>query len=399
MSFNDLDVEVSETEIAIQETVHRFALEVLRPAGRELDRMTPEEVIAEGSPFWEVTKKRRELGLDQLDLTDSDLTPQQRTRINCIMGEEMGWGDAGLAISFGCSGFPVGMAMRSRNRELIDSVSGNLTGCWAITEPNHGTDTLDFAENLKATGQQYDRWDCVAKKDGDEFVISGQKSAWVSNGPVAEAAALFCGVDMGDGVMQRAVFVVPLDLDGVSRAKPLDKIGQRALPQGEIFFDAVRIPLGYMAVPPDQYNTVAHGILCGANAGMGTTFTGLAQAALDLAIEYAKERVQGGVPIFQHQSVKARLFNMFQKVESARALNRRVRTYNASNTPKLEYCICSKVTSTNAAFEVASEALGIFGGYGTSREYPIEKIFRDARASMIEDGSNEVLGLIAASHL
>jgi len=141
-------------------------------------------------------------------------------------------------------------------------------------------------------------------------------------------------------------------------------------------------------------------VLSMANSGMGVTFVGVAQAALDLAIDYAKERVQGGVPIFQHQSVRARLFEMFRKVEAARSLSRRVMLYNVLNSPpQLHYAIASKVTATNTAFEVASAALQIFGGNGLSREYPIEKLMRDARASMIEDGCNEVLGLVAAERL
>ncbi|MBD3649547.1 MAG: acyl-CoA/acyl-ACP dehydrogenase [Pseudomonadales bacterium] len=395
MPFTDLDLDVTDTEKAVYETAHKFAMEVMRPAGRELDELSPEEVIAQDSIFWEVQRKRKELGLNDPSGGDTSLTPIQRARLNYIVTEQMGYGDAGLAISFGVNGFPLNMAAVSGNADLMNMVKDNLTGCWAITEPNHGTDTLDFHGAIKA--DEYSKWDCIAVKDGDNFVLNGQKSAWVSNGVVAEAAALFCGCDMGDGNVQRAIFVIPLNLDGVSRGKNLNKIGQRALPQGEIFFDNVKFPLEYMAVPPDSYETVAHMVLCGANAGMGTIFAGVAQSALDLALEYTKERVQGGVPIFQHQSVKDRLFKMFQKVETAKALNRRVQMYNAVNTPLLEYCICSKVTSTNAAFEVASEAFGLFGGNGTSREYPIEKIFRDARSSMIEDGSNEELGLIAAS--
>ena len=136
-----------------------------------------------------------------------------------------------------------------------------------------------------------------------------------------------------------------------------------------------------------------------ANSGMGATFVGVAQAALDLALDYARQRVQGGVPIIEHQSVKARLFEMFRKVEAARSLNRRVVVYHAVHPPQLQYAIASKVTSTETAFEVASAALQIFGGNGLSREYPVEKLLRDARASMIEDGCNEVLGLAAAAEL
>jgi alkylation response protein AidB-like acyl-CoA dehydrogenase len=193
--------------------------------------------------------------------------------------------------------------------------------------------------------------------------------------------------------------LVPIDDPAVSRGKPLDKIGQRALNQGELFFDGVRVSSDHLVVPPQAYALFGDAVLSQANSGMGAVFTGLAQASLDLAIAYAKERVQGGVPIFEHQSVKARLFEMFRKVEAARALNRRVMEYTAVNPPQLQYAIASKVTSTNTAFEVTSAALQIYGGNGLSREYPVEKLLRDARASMIEDGCNEVLGLAAAERL
>jgi alkylation response protein AidB-like acyl-CoA dehydrogenase len=203
---------------------------------------------------------------------------------------------------------------------------------------------------------------------------------------------------MGDGRLGNAAFVVPLNEGGVKKGKPTDKIGQRALNQGEIFFDELKVPADAMVVPPEMYRAAADRVLCLANGGMGTTFVGCARAALELAVEYAKNRVQGDVPIFTHQSVKSRLFKMYQKVEAARALNQRVQRINATReVPILEMAIASKVTSTQAAFDVASEALQVFGGAGISRDCPIEKIFRDARISMIEDGCNEVLGLVAAS--
>jgi alkylation response protein AidB-like acyl-CoA dehydrogenase len=155
-----------------------------------------------------------------------------------------------------------------------------------------------------------------------------------------------------------------------------------------------------MVIPPEAYAFATDMILSTANGGMGSVFVGVAQAALDLAIDYAKERVQGGVPIFEHQSVKMRLFEMFRKVQAARALSRRVTLYNSMNAPpKLHLAVASKVTSTDTAFEVASSALQIFGGNGLSREYPIEKLLRDARASMIEDGCNDILSLTAAENL
>ena len=371
----------------------------MRPAGAQLDALAdPADVIAENSILWDVFEKHRELGLDALADPSSGLTPVQQARLRSIVAEEQGWGDSGLAISFGVNGFPRALAQMSGKPELIERFARpEVIGCWAITEPDHGSDQIVFATDpqLESLGKP----NCVARKDGDSFVVTGQKAAWVSNGSIAEAAALFCAVDTGDGISGIGGFVVPLDEPGVSRGKPLDKIGQRALNQGEIFFDGLRVPADYLVVPPELYALGGKMGLSQANSGMGATFVGVAQAALDLALDYARQRVQGGVPIIEHQSVKARLFEMFRKVEAARSLNRRVVVYHAVHPPQLQYAIASKVTSTETAFEVASAALQIFGGNGLSREYPVEKLLRDARASMIEDGCNEVLGLAAAAEL
>jgi len=399
MASIDLEVDLSEEERAVRETVRRFAEEVMRPAGAQLDALVdPADVIAEDSILWDVFEKHRALGLDALADPSSGLTPVQQARLRSIVAEEQGWGDSGLAISFGVNGFPRALAQMSGKPELIERFARpEVLGCWAITEPDHGSDQIVFATDPKI--ESLGKPNCVARKDGDSFVVTGQKAAWVSNGTIAEAAALFCAVDMGDGISGIGGFVVPLDEPGVSRGKPLDKIGQRALNQGEIFFDGLRVPADYLVVPPELYALGGKMGLSQANSGMGATFVGVAQAALDLALDYAKQRVQGGVPIIEHQNVKARLFEMFRKVEAARSLNRRVVTYNAVHLPQLQYAIASKVTSTETAFEVASAALQIFGGNGLSREYPIEKLLRDARASMIEDGCNEVLGLAAAAEL
>ncbi|MBD3647650.1 MAG: acyl-CoA dehydrogenase, partial [Pseudomonadales bacterium] len=168
--------------------------------------------------------------------------------------------------------------------------------------------------------------------------------------------------------------------------------------QGWCFFENVASPLEYMVGGPNEYNAILGMTLTGANGGMGSLFCGLARAALEEAVSYAKERIQGGKPIIEHQAVKTRIFEMYRKVEAARALNLRVVTHNAVN-PKLELAITSKVTSTRTAMEVATEAMLILGGAGMTLEYPIEKMMRDASVSMIEDGENTLLGLVAVDKL
>jgi alkylation response protein AidB-like acyl-CoA dehydrogenase len=402
MALVDLETTFTEEERAIRDTAHRFAEREMRPAGTALDRLPdPNLVISRESPLWKVLDEYRRLDLEVLEDGASDgPTMLERARMRFLVCEELGWGDAGLAISLGVAGFHKMFAQMSGRPILQDrfgSVDNRDIGCWAVTEPDHGSDSLtvtlpNFIDpKIKAN--------CVARRDGDGYVIDGQKSAWVSNGTIATVATLFCTLDPSHGFAGGGVCLVPLDLPGVTRGKPLDKVGQRALNQGEIFFDGVRIPADYMVVSPDGYAAVVEAVLTLANASMGAIFVGLGRAALEHALAYAKTRVQGGVPIFEHQSVKARLFKIFSQVEAARALAWRVMLYNSTNPPQVQYSIASKVFCTTTAFEAAHAALQIFGGNGLSREYPIEKLMRDARASMIEDGCNDVLSLVGAARL
>ena len=144
--------------------------------------MTPEEVIADGSPLWTVFDRYRELGVDELryGAVAGELSPAQQARLQCMVGETLGWGDAGLAISLGVSTFPRFMAMMTGNPELIERF-GDPTGigCWPITEPDHGSDLIYFGGNV---AEMPGRPNCIARKDGDHFVITGPKAAWVSNG-------------------------------------------------------------------------------------------------------------------------------------------------------------------------------------------------------------------------
>jgi alkylation response protein AidB-like acyl-CoA dehydrogenase len=397
----DIEVGLTDEEREIRDVTHKFAAEILRPAGAELDRLAdPSDVIAADSVMWKVFDQYEALGLNTLETADGDVDPIVSARIRYLIGEELGWGDSGLSIALGVAGFPAMFANLAGKPELIERFSSSNRreiGCWAVTEPDHGSDSLAFDQPVFDNPDI--RPNCIATKEGDEYVIRGQKAAWVSNGSIATVAVLFCTIDPSQGFKGGGVALVPLDLQGVSRGKPLDKLGQRALNQGEIYFDDVRIPADYMLVGTEAYSGIVEMVLTTANAHMGATFVGLARAAFEHALDYSRERVQGGVPIFEHQNVKGKIFRMFSQVEAARSLARRVILYNSTQPPLIQYSIASKTFCTQTAFEVASQALQIYGGNGLSREYPIEKLLRDARASMIEDGCNDILGLVGAEKL
>jgi acyl-CoA dehydrogenase len=396
----DIETGLSEEDIAIRDTVRNFARDVLRPAGIELDRLVdPADGIASDSVLWKVHEQYHPLGITAMQL-DEEMDPIRKARLMAIINEELSWGDVGLAISLGLCGFHGPWVQQSGDPELIErfcNPARPTIGCWALTEPDHGSDTVALTEpqfsdpSIKAN--------CIAHKDGEEYVLQGQKAAWCSNGPIADVAVVFCTLDPSQGFKGGAVFVVPTDLPGLSRPRPLDKLGQRSLPQGEIFFDQVRLPASHMVLGPDFYSIALEMMLSHANAAMGQLFVGVARAAYEHAVAYAKERIQGGVPIFEHQAVKSRLFKMFSKVEAARSLARRVALFNAGGAPQVQYSIAAKTYCTNTAFEVASEGLQIYGGNGLSREYPMEKLLRDARASMVEDGCNEFLSIVGGARL
>jgi alkylation response protein AidB-like acyl-CoA dehydrogenase len=403
----DLNLQLTEEQVAFKESVHRFARDVLRPRAAELDRRAdPADVIARDSPLWDVLRQAYRLGYHKVML------PVEAGGLGLggleqhVFLEELGWGSADFAIAIGVAGFPFAMVAQAGGPELVaelvrpfaDDRDARWIGCWAITEPDHGSDTL-----IAGTPEFHDpciKGNLFARRDGDDYVLSGQKSAWVSNGTIATHALTFLSLDPSRGMAGGGVAVIPLDLPGITRGKPLDKLGQRALNQGEIFFDDVRLPGRLMLAGPDAYEMTLDLTLALANAAMGAVFTGVARAAYEAALAYTTERVQGGKRLCEHQLVQKRLVDMFTRVEACRQLSRAAMAYNhATLPPATQYSIAAKTFCTEAAFDVATSALQLFGGNGLSREYPIEKIFRDARASLIEDGSNDVLALVAARHL
>ncbi len=398
----DLDVGITEEMIAIRENCRRFAGEVLRPVGAQLDRMTPEQVIAEDSPLWDALEKYKALGLEGMQESyGPDLTPSERALMHSIVLEELCWGDVGMFITFALYKMASTIARNFGREDLGEFFDArDEICCLALTEPNHGSDHCGFTEPVFRDPSI--RPDCLVKRDGENFILNGQKAAWVSTGTIAGSAILFATFeDSKDGIADSGVFLLPLDLPGVTRGKPLDKLGQRTLNQGEIFFDNVKVDKQFFLMGgPDAYPMVWEFVLRGANIAMGQQFIGVARAAYDHALAYAKERVQGGVPIIEHQNVKSRLFQMFAKLETARAYVRRAAMAEAEQGEAgvpFQYAATAKIISTQTAFEIASEAMQIFGGNGLCREYPVEKIFRDARASLIEDGENSMLGIMAAS--
>lgn len=405
-------LELGDKELApeyreLKESVHRFAAEVVRPTAIELDKLSdPADVIARDSRLWQFFRQAYSLGYHTATI------PVEFGGLGLhgvglqVFLEELGWGSADLALSLGVASFPFSVLAMTGNRKLIDEYvepfirdrEARYVGCWPVTEPSHGS---DWAMALSADYDPATPGRATIRRDGDSYVVSGHKAAWVSNGTISTHGLTYLMEPQSDDHPAGGVVAfIPFNLRGVFKGKPLNKLGQRALNQGEIFFDNVRIPADHVMVTPETFEYGAAATLTGANSTMAAVFTGVAKSAFDLALEYSKHRVQGGVPICEHQLVQKRLFDMFTKVQACRSLSRAVLAHNdGALVPELEYACAAKTFCTQAAFEVASDALQLFGGNGLSKDYPMEKIFRDARASLIEDGTNDVLSLAGARRI
>jgi alkylation response protein AidB-like acyl-CoA dehydrogenase len=396
-----MDLNLTKDDRALKDSVHKFAETVMRPISIDLDKMaSAEEVIAPGSPFWDYMRRAYKLGYHKMGLPEEfggdGLTPFQIA----LAWEELGWGSFGLALALNTSLDAV-QAMGAGEEfinnftiPLCKSTDASYIGCWAITEPDHGSDTLmagypSFRD--PKIGAQ-----CKARLDGNEWVISGQKAAWVSGGPIAKTILVMIQVEPEMGHAGSGIFVFSLDRPGISKGKPINKIGTRELPQGEIYFDDVRVPKESMIVKPHDYEAALAAHLSMTTAGVGVWATGLARAAFEEALNYAKQREQGGKLLINHPNIQQKLFDMFRKVEASRQLCRAAMVYNWTNPPEKrvpEYSFAAKTFATQTAVEVTGDAVQIFGGNGISSEYLIEKLYRDARTTTICDGSNDTLSL------
>ncbi len=406
MLYKDIDQNITNDHKALKQSIHDFAMEVLRPASIELDQLTPEQVVEKNSIFYKTMQKMYELGYHTAMLPEEVGGIGFDPLSQHIFFEELGYASAGFAVAIAVAAFGPLFAAMSGQPELIGKITLPFTqckdvsnfSCWAITEPNYGSD------NLAVGTDHFQNPDIVqqvrAVKKGNEWIINGQKSAWISCGPVADNAVLFVNIDPSMGMSGGGICLVDLKQPGVTKGMPLDKIGQRELPQGELYFDDAVCPEDMMIVGPEAYSIMTSATLAHANALMGAIFTGVARSAYDLALQHSLERTQGGKLLSQHSLVQHKLFGMFRKVQAARSLSRTAITFHlTTEVPDKKFSIAAKLTSTYAAFEVANDAVQLFGGYGLSKEYPIEKIFRDARAGLIEDGSNDILAIVGGNQI
>ena len=370
---------LTDEQREIERVCREFAAREIRPvslAVDEADTQLPREV-------WD---KAAALGLTSFmipeELGGGGMTD---CLTGCIVQEELSFGCAGIGNLLTSNGFfaePVlVLGDEEQQRRWIAPLTGERPPftALAITEPEAGSDAASIRT--------------VARRDGDGYVLSGQK-AWISNGGVARFTVVFATVEPGSGSKGITAFVLEDGDEGFSAGPPMRKMGQRAIPSAELFLDDVRLDADRRLGPEGEGFRALMTTFDRSRVTLAASATGLARAALEFAVDYARERVQFGRPIAEHQAVAFRLADMALRVDAARLLTwRAAKLLDAGERATTEAAM-AKLHASETAMWCTWAAVQTLGGWGYSREYPVEKWMRDAKLEEIEEGTSDIQRLI-----
>jgi butyryl-CoA dehydrogenase len=271
-----------------------------------------------------------------------------------------------------------------KQKFLRPMAEGKKMGAYGLTEPGSGSD----ASNMKTT----------AKKDGDDYVINGSK-IFITNAGEAEIYVVFARTDIEAGYKGVSAFIVEKGTPGFSFGKKEKKLGIRSSPTLEIIFEDCRVPAENLLGKEGEGFKIAMMTLDGGRNGIAAQAVGIAQGALDASVNYAKERKQFGKPIGANQGIGFKLADMATKIEAARLLTYQAAWRESEGLPYGKESAMSKLFAGDIAMEVTTEAVQVFGGYGYTKEYPVERYMRDAKITQIYEGTQEIQRLVISKML
>ncbi len=271
-----------------------------------------------------------------------------------------------------------------KQKFLRPMAEGKLMGAYGLTEPGSGSD----ASGMKTT----------AKLDGDHYILNGSK-IFITNGGEAEIYIVFAQTDKEKGHKGITAFIVEKGTPGFSMGKKEKKLGIRSSPTLEIIFEDCRVPVENRLGDEGQGFKIAMKTLDGGRNGIAAQAVGIAQGALDAATAYAKERKQFGKPIGANQGIGFKLADMATKIEAARLLTYQAAWKESQGLPYGKESAMSKLYAGDISMEVTTEAVQVFGGYGYTKDYPVERYMRDAKITQIYEGTNEIQRLVISRML
>ncbi|MHB8509574.1 MAG: acyl-CoA dehydrogenase family protein [Candidatus Dormibacteria bacterium] len=386
--------ELSAEQLEMKQWIHEFAAKELRPAAAEWDER-------EETP-WPIIQKAAEVGIYSVDFLQQIFAGDETGLLGAIAQEELFWGDAGIGLAImGSSLAAAGIFAAGTPEQIMQWVPECYgtpkeikLGAFAVTEPNAGSDV----RSLKTT----------AKKDGSDWVLNGQK-VFITNGGIADTHVVVAAVEPELGAKGQATFVVPKGTPGISQGAKHKKLGIRASHTAEVLLDECRIPseclLGGEEKLQARLGKAREGHVSKGSGALrtfemtrplvGAQAVGIARAAYEYALDYARERMAFGRPIIENQAIAFKLADMAMEIEASRLL-----VWHASWMAKTGKEFdkgqgsMSKLKAGETAVKVTEEAIQILGGYGYIRDYPVERWYRDAKIYTIFEGTSEIQRLV-----
>ncbi len=363
---------------ALREMVHKFAANEIRPRAAEWDRdaVFPLELF----------RKAFDLGL-MTGFIPEIFGGQGLTMLEtCILEEEISWGCSGVATSMNANALALGPILlagtEEQKRAFVQPFATEFRfASFCLTEPGAGSDAGGIAT--------------TARRDGDGYVLNGRK-CFITNGVHASQYTVFASTDRSRGHRGLSAFVVPREMHGVSSGKKEDKMGQRASETSDVLFEDVRVPEANRLGAEGEGFKVAMRTIDYARAGVAAMAVGVARAAYEHAAEYGRQRVQFGQPIAMNQAIYFLLADMATDIEAARLLTWKAAWLADQGKRNTKESSFAKAFAADLAMRAATDAVQIFGGYGYMKDYPVEKLMRDAKLLQIFEGTSQIQRMVIA---
>jgi alkylation response protein AidB-like acyl-CoA dehydrogenase len=364
---------LSEQHQMIRDALRDFSQQQLTPNAARWDREREfphdalKQLAALGAFGVAVPQEQGGAGLDYLSLA--------------LVIEEIAAGDGGVSTIISVNNCPVcsiGMSYANESQQrdwLLPLAKGDMLGAFCLTEPHAGSD----ASALRTT----------ARRDGDSYVLNGVKQ-FITSGKNADVAIVMAVTDKAAGKRGISAFWVPTNTPGYIVARIEEKLGQHSSDTAQILFEDCRIPAANLIADEGMGYKIALSGLEGGRIGIAAQSVGMAQAAFDAALLYAKDRQSFDKPLFEHQAVQFRLADMATQIEAARQLVWHAATMKDAGVPCLKEAAMAKLFASEMAEKVCTEAIQIHGGYGYLADFPVERIYRDVRVCQIYEGTSDI---------
>ena len=373
---------LNQDQLAMQKMVREFTQKEVAPKAAHYDH-------TEEFP-WDNIRKMADMGLMGIPIPEQYEGAEMDTVSYMIAIEELAKACASTSVilavhtSAGTMPYLLFGTEEQKQKYVPDLASGRKIGAFALTEPNAGSDA--------------GRVSTTAVLDGDEYVLNGTK-CFITNGGPAETYLVFATVDKSKGLKGITGFIVEKGTPGFSIGKKEEKMGIRASQTTELIFENCRIPKENLFGKEGEGFKIAMITLDGARIGIGAQSVGIAQGAYEHALKYAKEREQFGKPIAALQAVSFMLADMATQIEAARQLVYHAAMLKDAGLPFGKEAAMAKLFASDVANQVTANVVQIMGGYGYSREYPVERMMRDAKITQIYEGTNQIQRVVIAGHI